>query len=110
MLLRPGRELLPAVSFGFFAVVILVSALVYGSHAGWSPGLIKMMNVWSTAACTQLQRRQRDRQVEAPRSGASRIDVENPVDGLDPRSMRVAGYDHINAAGPWIELQFLQIV
>jgi hypothetical protein len=29
---------------------------------------------------------------------------------LDPRSMRVAGNDHVNSANCWIDLQFLKVV
>src|SRR5713101_3416922 len=56
-----------------------------------SPGVAKMVNEWPKAGCVQLQSRKSDGQVETPWPGASRIEIEHPVNGLDPRPMRVAG-------------------
>ncbi len=51
------------------------------------------------AASIQLQDRQSDGQIETPWAGASRIEIEHPINGLDPGPMRVAGNHDINAAG-----------
>src|SRR5882757_549924 len=50
-----------------------------------SLGVAKMVNEWPEAACVQLQSRKGDGQVEAPWPGASRIEIEHPINGLDPR-------------------------
>src|SRR5882724_5352541 len=75
-----------------------------------SLGVAKMANEWPEAACVQLQSRKSDGQVEAPWPGAFRIEIEHPVNGLDPRSMRVAGNDHVHSVRRRIELQFLKVV
>ena len=38
------------------------------------------------------------------------IQIQHIINRLDPRSMRVAGNDHVNSANCWINPQFLKVV
>lgn len=64
----------------------------------------KLVNDGLKPACGQFQSRQCDGQLETPWPGASGIQVEDPVNSFDPRSMR---NDYVKSAPCRIELQFL---
>jgi hypothetical protein len=70
----------------------------------------KIVNERSKGACAQLKGRQSNGQVEAPRPGASGIEIEHPVNDPDSRPMRVAGNHYGNPAQHGIQPQFLDIV
>jgi hypothetical protein len=70
----------------------------------------ELVNDGPKPTCRDLQSSQCDRQVETPWPGASGIQIEHPANSFDPRSMRVAGNDHVNSARRCIDLQFLKVV
>ena len=57
-----------------------------------------------------IERRKRDRQLEAPWPGAAGIDVEHIVDRIDFRHMRMAGDDDVYTALNGVDWQRLEIV
>src|ERR1700754_2459172 len=75
-----------------------------------SPGATKVMNDRPKAGCCKFQSGEGDGQLETAWPGASRIQIEHTVDRFDPRSMRVAGNDHVDSANCWINLQLLNVV
>jgi len=64
----------------------------------------------SQRVARQLEGRQRDRQGEAARAGASRIEVEDAAHGLDLRTMRMPRDDHVDPGGGGIEVEVLEVV
>ena len=79
-------------------------------RSGSEPLTAKIVNDWPEAACGQLKDRQSDRQPKASRPGAPGIKIEHPINGLNSRSMRVAGNDYVNSAQYWVQTQFLNIM
>jgi hypothetical protein len=79
-------------------------------RSGFDLLTVKIVNAWPEAACGQFKDRQGDGQLKAPRPGASGIEIEHPVNGLDSRPMRVAGNDHVNTARRQVQSQFPDIV
>lgn len=74
--------------------------------ASGAPRAIKVVNEWRKVVCRQLERRQSDRQFETLRPGAPGIQIKHATDDRDPRSVRVAGNDHVNSAQGRIEAYF----
>jgi hypothetical protein len=62
------------------------------------------------AAGPDVDRRQRDRKLEAASTCASRVDIEHSVDRLDLGSVRVARDDDVDAVLGRIDLQGIQVV
>jgi len=68
------------------------------------------VNVGPKAASCHFKDRQRNGVAKAPRPGASGIEIEHPVNGLDLRPVRVAGNDYVNPARHRVQTQFVDIV
>ncbi len=83
---------------------------ILGGAGAGSASVGKVMKARLDPGRGQLQNGQRDRQVEAPRPGASRIEVEHAAASLDHRSMRVAGDDDIDAARCGVEIELVNVV
>ena len=79
-------------------------------RSGSEPLTAKIVNDWPEAACGQLKDRESDGQPKASRPGAPGIKIEHPINGLNSRSMRVAGNDYVNSAQYWVQTQFLNIM
>ena len=61
-------------------------------------------------ACSQIQSRQCDGQVETPWPSASRIEIKHAANSLDLGPMRVAVNDDVNPTRDRIQLQCLDVV
>jgi hypothetical protein len=57
---------------------------------------LKLVNDRPQTVRRDIEGRERDRQLEAPRTGASGIKAEHAVNGIDLRDVGVSRYDHIN--------------
>jgi hypothetical protein len=93
-----------------FVLDALLDVLLDAVVATQSACSTKMMDEWLKTACSQIQSRHGDGQVETPWPSASRIEIGHPANSLDPRPVRVAANDDVNPARDWIELQCLDVV